>query len=170
MEQLLGEFETLNPAANAKLDSIEEQYSQDDTGIVDTGATSGVAAPKDVEQMDPTGEISKNIFILPDGLAVKATEKLTLRHKLQKGALDMNVTPGVHMSLISMCKMADEGYVTVFDENEFNIYDGKKVKIVISEKAVLKGYRCKNSGLWKIPLKDTTSWYDTAQIGELGMT
>ena len=52
MEQLLGEFKTINSAANAKLDSIEEQYSQDDTGIVDTGATSGVAAPKDVEQMD----------------------------------------------------------------------------------------------------------------------
>ena len=51
--------------------------------------------------------------------------------------------------------MVDEGYVTVFDENECNIYDGKKVKIVISEKAVLKGYRCKNSGLWRIPLKDT---------------
>ena len=47
MEQLLGEFETINSAANAKLDSIEEKYSQDDTGIVDTGATSGVAAPKD---------------------------------------------------------------------------------------------------------------------------
>ena len=55
MEQLLGEFETINSAANAKLDSIEEQYSQDDTGIVNTGATSGVAAPKYVEQMDPTG-------------------------------------------------------------------------------------------------------------------
>ena len=41
MEQLLGEFENLNLASNAKLDSIEEQYRQDDTGIVDTGATSG---------------------------------------------------------------------------------------------------------------------------------
>ena len=43
----------------------------------------------------------------------------------------MNITPGVHMSLIRVCKMADEGYVTVFDENECNIDDGKKVKIVI---------------------------------------
>ena len=67
----------------------------------------------------------------------------------------MNVTPGVHMSLISVCHMADDGYVTVFDENECNIHDGKKVKIIISEKSVLKGYRCKNSGLWRIPLKDT---------------
>ena len=117
MEQLLGEFQNLNPASNAQLDSIEEQYSQDDIGIVDTGATSGVAAPKYVDQMDPTGEISKNIFILSDGHAVKATDKLTLRHKLQKGALEMNVTPGVHTSLISVCQMADEGYVTVYDEN-----------------------------------------------------
>ena len=31
MEQLLGEFETIISAANAKLDIIEEQYSQDDT-------------------------------------------------------------------------------------------------------------------------------------------
>ena len=49
MEQLLGQFETINSAANAKLDSIEEQYSQDDTGIVESEDTSGVAAPKDVE-------------------------------------------------------------------------------------------------------------------------
>ena len=82
MEQLLGEFETINSAANAKLDSIKDQYSQEDTGIVDTGDTSGVAAPKDAEQMDLTREISKKIFILPDGHAVKATDKLTLRHKL----------------------------------------------------------------------------------------
>ena len=67
----------------------------------------------------------------------------------------MNVTPGVHTSLISVFQMADEGYVTVFDENECNIYDRKKEKIVISEKALLKRYRCKNSGLWRIPLKDT---------------
>ena len=82
MEYLQGEFKTLNLETNTKLGSIEEQYSQDDTGIVDTGDTPGVAAPKDVEQMDPTGERSKKIFILPDGHVVKATDKLTLRHKL----------------------------------------------------------------------------------------
>ena len=84
MEQLLGEFDNLNSASNAKLDSIEEQYRQDNTVIVVTGATSGVAALKDVNQMDPAGERSKNIFILTDGHAVKATDKLTLRHKLRK--------------------------------------------------------------------------------------
>ena len=122
----MGEFKTINSAANEKLYSIEEQYIQTDTGIVDTGATSGVAAPKDVGKMDPTEEISKKIFILPNGHAVKSTDRLTLRHKLRKGALEMNVTPGVHTPLISVCQMADEGYVTAFDENECNIYDGKR--------------------------------------------
>ena len=46
----------------------------------------------------------------------------------------MNVTPGVHTSLISVCQMADEGYVTVFDENECNIYDGKKLKLSYQKK------------------------------------
>ena len=155
MEQLLGEFENLNLASNTKLDIIEEQYSQEDTGILDTGAMSGVAAPKNVEQMDIKGEIPKKIFILLDAHAVKSTDKLILRHKHQKGALEMNVTPGVHTSLISVFQMADEGYVTVFDENKCNIYDRKKVKFGISEKAVLKGYQCKNSGLWTTILKDT---------------
>ena len=76
--------------------------------------------------MDPTKEISKNTFILPDGHTVKSTDKLTLRYKLRKGSLEMTVTPGVHTSLISVRKMADEGYVTVFDKNECNIYDGKR--------------------------------------------
>ena len=76
--------------------------------------------------MDPTLEISKKIFILPDGHTVKSTDKLTLQQKLWKGALEMNVTPGVHTSLISVCQMSDEGYVTVFDENECNIYDRKR--------------------------------------------
>ena len=65
MEQLLGESKTINSSVNAKLDNIKEQYIQDDTGTVDTWATSGVAAPKYAEQMDPTGEISKNILYYP---------------------------------------------------------------------------------------------------------
>ena len=55
MEQLLGEFDNLNSASNAKFDSIAEKYSQYDTGIVYTGATPVVVVPKDVDQMDPTG-------------------------------------------------------------------------------------------------------------------
>ena len=44
------------------------------------------------------------------------------------------------------------GYFAVYDKNEVNIYDGRKEKIIITEEAVLKGYRCLREKLWRIPL------------------
>ena len=43
-------------------------------------------------------------------------------------------------------------YFALYDENEVNIYDGKKAKIIITEEAVLKDYRCPREKLWRIPL------------------
>ena len=65
MEQLLGDFERINSAANAKLDSIEEQYSQNDTGIVYTGAKSGVAAPKMRNKWIPREKYQKRFLYYP---------------------------------------------------------------------------------------------------------
>ena len=65
MEQLLGEFETINSAANAKLESIEEKYIQYDTGIVYTGATSGVAAPKMRNKWIPREKYQKRFLYYP---------------------------------------------------------------------------------------------------------
>ncbi len=65
----------------------------------------------------------------------------------------MNVVPGVDFTQISTCKLADVDYVTILDKNGLNVYDGTTARIVISEKAVLKGYRIKD-GLWCIPLKE----------------
>ena len=45
----------------------------------------------------------------------------------------MNVVPGVHTSLISTCKMADAGYITVLDKQGLKIYDGTTCKIMASE-------------------------------------
>ena len=44
------------------------------------------------------------------------------------------------------------GYFAVYDKNEVNIYDGRKSKTIITEEAVLKGYRCPRKKLWRIPL------------------
>ena len=52
----------------------------------------------------------------------------------------MNVVTGVHSTLISTCKLADADYVTILNEKGLIIYYITTAKIVISEKAVLKGY------------------------------
>ena len=66
----------------------------------------------------------------------------------------MDLVPGVNYTLISGVKLADVYYVTILDKESTNIYDGKTTKIIISEKAVLSGYRTEE-GLWRIPLKET---------------
>ena len=45
------------------------------------------------------------------------------------------------------------GYISTCDGNEVNIYDGHTARIVVSEAAVLKGWRCPQSKLWRVPLQ-----------------
>ena len=55
-------------------------------------------------------------------------------------------------SLLSGNKFVEAGYVSTCDDSEVNIYDGRTVKIVVSEEAVLKGWRCPRTGMWRVPL------------------
>jgi hypothetical protein len=43
--------------------------------------------------------------------------------------------------------------MTVFDEDEVNIYDTTDVKITTTRGAILGGWRMPHYGLWRIPLK-----------------
>ena len=42
--------------------------------------------------------------------------------------------------------------MSIYDNTEVNIYDGRTVKITVSEEAVLKGWRCPRTRMWRIPL------------------
>jgi len=163
MDEMLSEFDQMNEAIDnmlSKSDTVVQWKEEDEVmpnGIFDTGATSGAAAEKDAKYLINTGEMSDKIFIIPNSEAMPASAKMKLSHQLRHPATEMNVVPGMHTSLISGCKFADADYVTVLDKNELNIYDGRTTTITISEKAVLKGYRDKQSGLWRIPLKENVA-------------
>ena len=61
----------------------------------------------------------------------------------------MDLVPAMKKdTLISVGKFADAGYLTVFDEEEVNIYDGLKTKIEINGKAIIKGWRDPETGLY----------------------
>ena len=45
--------------------------------------------------------------------------------------------------------------MSICNDAEVNIYDGRTVKITVSEEAVLKGWRCLRTRMWRIPLKHT---------------
>ena len=66
-----------------------------------------------------------------------------------------------NQSLLSGVKFAEVEYVSVCDGDEVNISDGGTATIIVSEDAVLKGWRCPRTKLWRIPLQ--------AQVTDLNM-
>ena len=55
-------------------------------------------------------------------------------------------------SILSTSKLASAGYITVYDEKEVNVYDGGNTKIIVSEEAILKGWKFPQFTLWRTPL------------------
>jgi len=118
-------------------------------GILDTGATSGAALEEDEECFVDTGEASTKIFMFPDKRTNKATKRMLTKHNLRPAACEMNIVPGLHLTLISVPKLADAGYTTV-------IYDDYTTTISASNPPVLDAERCDHTGLWKLQLDDKT--------------
>ncbi len=122
------------------------------TGILDSGATSGVAPEEDVGQFNDSGQMSSKTIMLPDKRTHRATKMMLLKHKLREGAWEINIVPGLHTTLISVPKLADANYVTIFDKNEAKIYDATTTIVSTTQPPVLSAPQCNDTGLWQIPL------------------
>ena len=76
--------------------------------------------------------------------------------KLRLEARENDILPSLsHNSLISVGKLADSGYVTLFmpGGDGVEVYDEQDIKFVITWKAVLRGW-CDKDGLWRVPMQD----------------
>ncbi len=60
---------------------------------------------------------------------------MRLKHNLRTGADEMNIVPNLHSSLISVPKMAEHGYIAVFNKKEARIYDGTTTTIMTLRKS-----------------------------------
>ena len=101
-----------------------------------------------------TNHMSTNIFALADGHPTPATNITMLEHKVRELAHTLNMVPALaNKSLLSGGKFVEEGYVSVCDGEEVNIYDGHTAKITVSEKDFLTGWKCPRTRLWRIPLQ-----------------
>ncbi len=122
------------------------------TGILDTGATSGAAPEEDEDAFEDTGELSKKTFMFLDKRTNKAMKKMRLKHKLCPAAREMNIVPGLHSTLVSVPKLADAGYTTVFSKKGAGIYNDHTTTITANKPPVLEANRCNLTGHWKLPL------------------
>ena len=64
----------------------------------------------------------------------------------------MNIVPNLHSTLISVPKMAEHGYIAVFDKKEAKIYDGTTTTIIALREPIIIAPRCEDTGQWKMNL------------------
>ena len=62
-----------------------------------------------------------------------------------------------------MAKFVDADYMAVFDKEKVEIFNTNNTKVEVTNGAILRGWRCKDTGLWRIPLteKPTNNNMDT---------
>ena len=125
------------------------------SAIADTGATSSVGTTRDRNNnaFVPTNRHSTRAFHMPNGAIEPATHMDELHHNVRHPAKDIHIVPGIERdSLLSIAKFADANYISIFDKDELNIYDANKTQVTVTRGAILRGWRCPDSNLWRIPL------------------
>ncbi len=125
--------------------------------FLDSGATSRAAPAEDKLDLVNTGQPSRKTFMFPDGRTGKVTKKMLLKHNLQLAAREMNIVPGLHSALVSIPKLVDAGYTTLFNKNGAAIYDNATTLITATSPLVLESECCEHTGMWKLDLNPATS-------------
>ena len=121
------------------------------SAVVYSGTTFNVG--KYGDGLHLTGKPSYEVFKVSTRHEAQATETETMEHKLREPVNTFGMVPGVFLGLLaSTSKFCDAVYVTVFDEDEFSIYNAETTTITASKKPILKRWRNCVSTLWRIPL------------------
>jgi hypothetical protein len=114
------------------------------------GATSKFV-PEDMNL--PKKELSNKEVYLPDNSKLKASYTMELPFKqLSKKAREADILPGLNPPLISVNKMVEEGYTTVFHLGEKGVMIHKpgSISITTTEPSILQGCKSKGAKLWTI--------------------
>ncbi len=80
---------------------------------------------------------STKIFMFSDRRTAPATKKMMLKHNLRESAREMNIVPGMHTSLVSIPKLAEAGYTTVFRKTQAEIYNDHTTLVTANKPPVL---------------------------------
>ena len=119
--------------------------------VVDSRATSFCGRLLDL--FIKMGKLSHKQFQVPTGQVVPSTERAKLLHNVREPTKSGDIIPAMMQDmLISVGKLADAGYVMIFDDKEVNIFDGLKADLKIREEDIIKGWRDPAMGLYGISL------------------
>ena len=134
---------------------IDHTQQRSETAVIDSAATSSFW--REVDEHIPTDAESGKRVSMPNGQIARASKKAKLPNaKLNDAARDLDILPELkENSLLSVCKLADAGYTTIFhaEDGGVTVHWGDDVYIRVKKEALLKGWR-DETGLWRVPIKD----------------
>ena len=140
--------------------------------VIDSGATSNFV-PEEMN-LPRIGKSNKEVY-LPDNTTLQATYSTELPlNKLSKKARQADILPGLKTPLISVNKMAEEGYTTIFHPREegVTVHKSGTIKIATTQPPVLQGCKAKGEKLWTVSADDeerieqVNTVYDLPLIGQ----
>ena len=73
------------------------------------------------------------------GNIAPADEIKSLPFDIREPAKDIHMVPGTKHNLLSMNQFAEAKYITIFDDEEVNIYDATNTEVNFSRGSVLRG-------------------------------
>ena len=92
---------------------------------------------------------------MPNGATAKARVNAKMYHKLREPAISVDMVPSFKNNVLIIAnKFEGSKYITILTEDDVNIHNGKTKNITISEEAVLRWWRCNDTGLWRIQLNN----------------
>jgi len=103
------------------------------------------------------GKSNKEVY-LPDDTKLQATYRTKLPLKqLSDKAREADILPGLNTPLISVNKLAEEGYTTIFHPGEdgVTIHEPGMVTIATTTQPILQGCKTKGEKLWTISADDS---------------
>ncbi len=136
--------------ANMKSNKWRHWVEQQRTikSVIDSGATSDFV-PEEMNLLKK-GKSNKEVYLL-DNTKLQASYKTELPFKqLTNKAREADILPSLKTPLVSMNKLAKEGYTTVFHPGEtgVTIHEPGTITITMTEPPILQGCKSKGAKLW----------------------
>ncbi len=131
------------------------------TAIIDSGATGHFIKPG---EGIPTGRRSSKVVGMPNGQTERASRQVLLpMQQLTQEARLGDELPSLHSNLVSVPKLANNGYTTLFKpwQEGVEVYHSSDIEVKTRGEPVLRGCRDR-SGLWRLPMTNEVPAIDLA--------
>ena len=159
-EQLQNEVDIIDARVYEVIENIDKSHDEDGSNelceeesqqavltgtvpisIADAKASANCGKPStsncgkyelDTDPFIPTGERSNKVFSMALGNIAPAEDIKRLSFDVCHPASKVHMVTGIKYNLLSMNQFAEAKYITIFDDDQVNIYDETSTKVTVS--------------------------------------